>query len=216
MLYTLFNHLTESSVFDYVIDYASYIAVVAYAISGAIIGIQKKFDILGVFFIALINSISGGIIRDLLADSIPELLLNTVYIYLIILSTIIVILLRLYRVYLDIDGKIYVICDALGLASFSIIGGMVAIERDFNLVSILLFSMITAIGGSMVRDVILNKIPEVLRIDFYATISLIIGFILFVLNNFSILNDFSATILLCFGVVLRLTAHWKKWKLPII
>jgi uncharacterized membrane protein YeiH len=201
---------------DHIMEYAAYIAVIAYSISGAIIGIEKKFDILGIFLITIINTISGGILRDLLADQIPTLLSNPIYMYLIIASVTLTLILKLYKVHLPIDGKIYVICDAIGLSSFSIIGGLVAIEKNLNLISILIFSVVTAIGGSVARDIVLNKVPAVFKTDFYTAIALIIGFILFILQYFLLLDSLSIFLLFCSGIILRIIAYWKEWKLPII
>ena len=200
----------------YHLEYASYIAVIAYAISGAIIGIQNKFDLLGVFLIAIVNTISGGIIRDLLADKIPVLLSDPKYIYLIILSVSLTLMFKLYKFNLSMDGKIYIICDAIGLSSFSIMGGLVAIEKDLNLICAISFAMITATGGAIARDVLLNKVPLIFKTDFYAAISIILGFILFLLQYLALLNSLSIFILLCSGVILRLIAYWRKWHLSII
>ncbi len=200
----------------YHIEYASYIAVIAYAISGTIIGIQNKFDILGVFLIAIVNTISGGVMRDLLADKIPTLLSDPKYIYLILLSVSLTLIFKLYKFNLSMNGKIYIICDAIGLSSFSIMGGLVAIEKDLNLICVISFAMITAIGGSIARDIILNKVPLIFKTDFYAEISIILGFIIFLLQHLALLNSISIFILLCFGVVLRLIAYLRKWHLSII
>lgn len=200
---------------DYV-EYASYLAVPAYAVSGAIIGINRKFDILGITLIAIINTISGGVIRDVLANEVPRLLSEPLYIYIAVLSVMLTLALKLYRFNLSVDGKIYIFCDAVGLSSYSIIGGLVAINQDLNLISTLSFALITAIGGSLARDILLNKVPLVFKTDFYASISLILGFILFALKNFLLLNSVNITILLFCGIVLRLVAYWRKWSLPIV
>ncbi|MGB4191745.1 MAG: TRIC cation channel family protein [Rickettsiales bacterium] len=200
---------------DYV-EYASYLAVPAYAVSGAIIGINRKFDILGITLIAIINTISGGVIRDVLANEVPRLLSEPLYIYIAILSVMLTLALKLYRFNLSVDGKIYIFCDAVGLSSYSIIGALVAINQDLNLISTLSFALITAIGGSLARDILLNKVPLVFKTDFYASISLILGFVLFILKNFLLLNSVNITILLFFGIVLRLVAYWRNWSLPIV
>lgn len=205
----------KTLVIDYV-EYASYLAVPAYAVSGAIIGINRKFDILGITLIAIINTISGGVIRDVLANEVPRLLSEPLYIYIAILSVMLTLALKLYRFNLSVDGKIYIFCDAVGLSSYSIIGALVAINQDLNLISTLSFALITAIGGSLARDILLNKVPLVFKTDFYASISLILGFVLFILKNFLLLNSVNITILLFFGIVLRLVAYWRNWSLPIV
>lgn len=205
----------KTLVIDYV-EYASYLAVPAYAVSGAIIGINRKFDILGITLIAIINTISGGVIRDVLANEVPRLLSEPLYIYIAILSVMLTLVLKLYRFNLSVDGKIYIFCDAVGLSSYSIIGALVAINQDLNLISTLSFALITAIGGSLARDILLNKVPLVFKTDFYASISLILGFVLFILKNLLLLNSINITILLFFGIVLRLVAYWRNWSLPIV
>lgn len=203
-------------ILDNFVEYCSYIGVIAYAVSGAIIAIHKKFDLLGIFFLSLVNTMSGGVIRDLLVIEIPTLLKDPVYAYLIISAVSLLLIFRLYKINAPLGGKFYVFCDAVGLSSFSIIGGLIAIDNHLNFFSIILFSIITAIGGSVIRDILLNEIPSAFREDFYAAIALILGAILFILEYLSILTTLNISILLCFGVILRLVAYWRKWNLSII
>jgi uncharacterized membrane protein YeiH len=203
-------------ILDNFVEYSSYIGVIAYAVSGAIIAIHKKLDLLGIFFLSLVNTMGGGVIRDLLVIEIPNLLKDPLYAYLIISSVSLLLAFRLYKINAPLGGKIYVFCDAVGLSSFSIIGGLIAIDNNLNFFSIILFSIITAIGGSVIRDILLNEIPRVFKEDFYAAISLILGVVLFILQYFAILTALNISILLCFGVILRLIAYWRKWNLSII
>lgn len=95
-------------------------------------------------------------------------------------------------------------------------GALVAIECDLNVVGIVFLSLITATGGGILRDITLREIPSILKEDFYGTIAIFLGGLMFFLNKFDLINNFSMVILLFFGVILRLLVVKYKISLPKI
>lgn len=108
------------------------------------------------------------------------------------------------------------ISDAIGLSSFAITGAIIAIESDFNFLSAVMLAFITAVGGGTIRDVLINRMPFILVSEFYATVALIIGSVVYILDAFELRNIFSLIIVFIFGVVLRVLAYYKKWHLPTL
>jgi uncharacterized membrane protein YeiH len=117
----------------------------------------------------------------------------------------------------SIENKpVFIISDSIGLISFSITGALIGIESDLNLTGIVALSFITAVGGGIARDVIINEVPFIFKTGFYGTISLLIGLILFILNEYQLINFYSITLVFFGGVVLRVIAFYRKWSIPLL
>lgn len=199
------------------------IGTCAFAISGAVIGITKRFDIFGVLFSGIITALGGGTIRDILLGELPPAMFRN-YIYLIFavgtcLLTFIVasILKTRFSENLVIIDKVNNVFDALGLGVFTIVGINVAINSGFadNAFFVVFLGMTTGCGGGILRDVIVRDVPFVLRKRVYAVASLAGGLLYYVLYvTFSVGEVVSvvAGILLIF--VLRLLASVFRWDLP--
>ena len=93
---------------------------------------------------------------------------------------------------------------------------MIAVESQLNLTGVLALSFITAVGGGIIRDVIINEIPFVLKTGFYGTIALLIGIILYSLNRYGIMDIYTLSIVFILGVILRLVAYYNKWAIPMV
>ena len=105
--------------------------------------------------------------------------------------------------------------DSIGLVSFSVSGALIGIEAHFNLTGVVAMAFITAVGGGIVRDVIINEIPFILKTGFYGTISILIGVLLYVLNALNLMSVFSITIIFIFFLSLRIVAYYHNWSIPL-
>ena len=85
-----------------------------------------------------------------------------------------------------------------------------------NLTGVLALSFVTAVGGGIIRDVIINEIPFVLKTGFYGTIALLIGLTLYVLNLYELISYYTMIMVFIAGMVLRLIAYYKKWAIPML
>jgi len=146
------------------------VGVASFAASGAIVAINKKLDIFGIIVLAFVTSVGGGVLRDVVMNrGIPVFFSNYVYAGVALGSAVIVML---------VGGKIrwslpFVIIDALGLSVFTVVAGVMAIDSHYNLLAFLFVSLITGIGGSVLRDLMVMEIPTILRKEIYATAVLI-------------------------------------------
>ena len=147
-----------------------YIGLFVFAASGAMCAIEKKMDFFGILILATVTAIGGGVIRDVVTDiGIPIFFSKYEYMLIIILSTILVIILR---------GRIkwqttFLVLDAIGLSVFTVAAGMKAIDQDFNFMTFLFVSVITAVGGGVIRDILAQEVPNILKREIYAVASLI-------------------------------------------
>lgn len=199
------------------------IGTCAFAISGAVLGITKRFDIFGVIFSAIITALGGGTIRDILIGNLPPAMFRN-YIYLIFaLVTAILtfitasILKNKFSENILIIDKVNNVFDAIGLGVFTVVGMNVAINSGFsdNFFFVVFLGMTTGCGGGILRDVIVSDVPFVLRKRIYAVAS-ILGGILYYLLHITLeqgeLISALAGILLIF--TLRILASVFKWDLP--
>lgn len=197
-------------------EIADIIGIICFALSGFLIGVHYRLDILGIFIAAFLTAFGGGMARDVLADRTPYVFTSNLPLSLVIGTVLIAILFKLHKID-DLEGKwAFVISDAIGLVSFSIAGAIIAINSGFNFLSVLVLSFITAVGGGTIRDILINKIPFILVSEFYASVALIVGIAVYILEFFEIRNLFTLSIVFIFGVTLRIIAYYRKWHLPTL
>ncbi len=198
------------------LEIADIIGIICFALSGFLISVHYKMDILGVFISSFLTALGGGIIRDIIANQTPFVFTHTLPVILVIGTVLFSLLFKLHKIP-DLEGKTaFIVSDAIGLVSFSITGALIAIQHDFNFLGVLILSFLTAVGGGTIRDILINKVPFILISEFYASVALIIGFIVYILHIFDMQNIITLTLLFVFGVILRLLAYYKKWHLPTL
>lgn len=198
------------------------IGAAAFAVSGAMAAIEKKADIFGVLFLAVTTALGGGVIRDVLIGRIPPVMFVS-YWYLLIsvvaaLAVFIDAYLRSekYKLHLDKLDAVNNVFDAIGLAVFTVSGMNAAMPVSDNVILVLFVGMCTGVGGGMLRDVMTNTMPKVLRKRVYAVASLIGGglyYVMYVLNINQLLSV-GCGMLVIFA--LRLFATIYKWNLPSV
>ena len=196
------------------LEIADIIGIICFALSGFLIAVHYKLDILGVFISSFLTALGGGMIRDVLADRIPYVFTTNLPVILVVATVLISLLFKLHKTD-DLEGKTaFIVSDAIGLVSFSITGSIVAIQNDF--LGVLILSFLTAVGGGTIRDILINRVPSILVSEFYATVALIIASIIYILE---LLHLRSLPILMSvfiFGVALRLLAYYRNWHLPTL
>ena len=198
------------------LEIADIIGVICFALSGFLIAVHYKLDILGVFISSFLTALGGGMIRDVLADKTPYVFTNNLPVILVVATVLIALLFKLHKID-DLEGKTtFIISDAIGLVSFSITGSIVAIQNEFNFLGVLILAFLTAVGGGTIRDILINRVPSILVSEFYATVALIIATVMFTLEIFELRNLFTVMIVFICGVILRLLAYYKKWHLPTL
>ena len=158
------------------LDYAG---VAVFAVSGAIAAGRKSFDLLGVVVIALVTSIGGGTVRDVLLDRQPVFWIgNPTYLVVIVAAALLTVP---YTRRFKPPAQALQWADALGLAFFGISGAQVAENAHQSGTILMVMGTITSVFGGVLRDVLCNDIPMILRKgNIYAT-AVIAGVTLYVL-----------------------------------
>lgn len=198
------------------LEIADIIGIICFALSGFLIAVHYKLDILGVFISSFLTALGGGMIRDVLADRTPYVFTTNLPVILVVATVVIALLFKLHKID-DLEGKTaFIISDAVGLVSFSITGSIVAIQNEFNFLGVLILAFLTAVGGGTIRDILINRVPSILVSEFYATVALIIATIIFVLELLHLRSLPVLTVVFIFGVGLRLLAYYRNWHLPTL
>jgi uncharacterized membrane protein YeiH len=197
-----------------VIYIASIIGGIAFALSGFLAGIRKELDIMGLFVLAFLTANGGGILRDVLIDRVPTVLQSTEPFWLTAGVVIFAGFLRVHR-FATLERRwLFVICDAVGLVAFGITGALIAIDENIHFFGILTLSFLTATGGGILRDVLVNNVPEVLHSGFYGSIAILLGLGIYFLHTSDLLNPLTLLLVFALSLSTRLTAYRFGWKLP--
>jgi uncharacterized membrane protein YeiH len=113
------------------------------------------------------------------------------------------------------NRPLFILSDSIGLISFSTTGTLIAMESGLNIAGVLALAFITAVGGGITRDVIINEVPFVFKTGFYGTISLLVGLAMYLLDCMEVLNFYTMAVLFPVGVALRMIAYYRKWSIPL-
>jgi uncharacterized membrane protein YeiH len=184
-----------------------------FALSGASEGVRRRLDLFGVLVLSFVAGNFGGITRDLLIGAIPPAAINDWrYLTISLLAGLIT-----FYWFSGIDRlrNSVLMFDGAGLALFAVSGTQKALAFGLNPIMAALLGMVTGIGGGMVRDVLIAKVPTVLRADLYAVAALT-GAAVVVIGDLLHLPAVATTMAgaaLCFG--LRLMAIHRGWHLPL-
>lgn len=195
------------------------IGTVAFAASGAITGISKKMDILGVATLGIVTAVGGGVIRDvILGNTPPATFSNPVYALVALAVSVIIFIPSVHR-FLFKKKKAYdlvlLIMDSVGLGIFTVVGIQAAMHKNESSgIFLLIFvGMVTGIGGGVVRDVLSKSTPYIFVKHFYACASFFGAIACIILWHF-----FGEQIAVIGGaavvLILRLLAAHFRWSLP--
>ena len=150
-----------------------------WASSGALVGIRKHFDVVGVFVIALVSALGAGFIRDaLFLQRTPVLLTDPIYLPLVAVTVIVfslfsVALTRLLSA--DTSQKLVDVIDAIGIPIFAVIGMQLAEGRNIPIAGVIFVGVVNGTGGGLLRDVVVRDVPAILRPGQFVTLILLLA-----------------------------------------
>lgn len=185
----------------------------AFAISGATAAKQRGLDLFGICAVAYTVACGGGIIRDLCIGAIPPAGLTTWY-YLAAAMLAAIMTISLYAVVERLNRPV-LFFDAAGLSLFAVTGAQKSLSYGHNGEVAVLLGIITAVGGGVLRDILLNRVPVILEKEIYASAALV-GALIVVFGNYSnsLSADWIAIIALVACFTIRILALRYHWNLP--
>jgi uncharacterized membrane protein YeiH len=183
-----------------------------FALSGALVGANKKMDLLGMLVLAIVTAVGGGTLRSILIGDAPvPFLRDATYLLICCFATFIVFCFRLVLGKLE---KAILVFDALGLGLFVSIGIWVALQKGLTPWASLLMGIITGSFGGVIRDVLSNEIPHIFQREIYATACFFGGLLFLVMHKFGVNQEWTITSSALLVCVIRLIALRFKLSLP--
>ena len=156
-----------------ILDIIAIIGVIAFAISGALTAMDRKFDLIGVIIIGFTTAVGGGSLRDII---IPERdvfwIVNPIYTYMAITGSIIAIIFRKKLQHLRITLSLF---DTIGLGLYTIMGVQIGMQYGLPGISCVILGAITGTFGGVIRDILVNEVPLVFQKEIYISISILGG-----------------------------------------
>ena len=208
------------------------VGVISFAVAGAVVAIDKETDIFGVVFLALMTCFGGGIIRDITIGRNPPAFFRELTSQVAIavgVALFVFLLARLFKKhYVQKEQQVLGVnnyIDALAIGIYSVSGVQICIEffaakgesAGFLLCAVL--GMLTAVGGGLIRDIILRDIPFILRKRVYALATLIGASLYYLLvavlfPDDKVLEIVSQLVCITLVFVIRVLATKLEWNLP--
>ena len=200
------------------------VGTVAFAISGALVGVKKKHDLFGVMVLGIVTALGGGTIRDVLIGNIPPMMFrNYRYVVIASLVSLVTFVIAYYNrkdlgKYTTFLNSLLNVMDALGLGAFTIGGMNAAMGLGYwdNAFLVIFVGVLTGIGGGMLRDVLADDVPFVLYKQIYALASVLGGILYYILLNAGAGQTLAMGAGVCSILLTRLLAAWLRWDLPRI
>jgi uncharacterized membrane protein YeiH len=184
------------------------------AIQGASIAAARGLDMLGVLVVSLVSAMGGGIIRDVLIGAQPpEALRNWMMVTIALAGGLLTFL--AWHYVSEIPEGLLLCIDAVGLSLLAVAGTEKALEYGLHGPVAVMMGGITGVGGGMIRDILLNEIPAVLRVDFIASSALIGASVLVVARRFQLRAEWAAVMGGTTCGLLRLLSALQHWHLPV-
>lgn len=196
--------------------FASLTGGVAFALSGFLVGARKNLDWMGLFILSFLTANGGGVLRDLLTGRPPVIITSNEPFLIALAVTFIGIALKFQR-YDSVESRwLFVVCDAIGLVAFAITGALVAASINAPFFGFIALAFLTAAGGAVLRDILVNNIPEVLHRGFYGSVAIAVAVVIYLLGMMDSVSPASLLGVFAGGLALRLLAYWRSWRLPAV
>ena len=188
------------------------VGIAVFAVSGALAAVDKKLDIFGVIFLAVATALGGGFIRDALLGATPAAAL-TDWRY---LATPALAGLIVFYVHPSVArwSRLFLLVDAAGLGLFAVAGTRKAIDFGVGPLGSSAIGILTAIGGGIIRDILVREIPHVLHREIYATAALLATVVVVVGDRLELDDVLVAAVGICVAFGLRVVSRWKNWAAP--
>jgi uncharacterized membrane protein YeiH len=190
------------------------IGIFVFAISGALLAVRKNFDVFGIAVLAEVTALGGGLFRDLVIGAVPPAAFTDLgYFFTPLLAALLVFFLHPHVERIQSGVNVF---DAAGLGLFCVTGTTKAYEYGLGLTASVALGLATAVGGGVLRDVLANEVPSLLRWDrdLYAVPAMVGAGMVVLCISQDALNPFTSALAAITAFVLRLLAMRYHWRAP--
>ncbi|MBW6509332.1 MAG: trimeric intracellular cation channel family protein [Desulfuromonadales bacterium] len=188
------------------------IGTVAFAASGAWVGVRKEMDLFGVVSLGMVTAIGGGTLRDLLLGDLPPFCLqNEIYFWVPAATAVLVFVMHRHLPNL-MQPLLYL--DAIGLGTFVVIGVSKALLFETGPFGAVLMGVLTGTAGGVIRDILANEVPLILRQEIYASACIFGGIMLVILTRLEAPEQLNLLLVAGSVILIRVLAIHRNWSLP--
>ena len=197
----------------YLAEALDWVGTLVFAVSGGLLGVQKRFDLFGVLFLSFVAAVAGGVLRDVLIGAVPPVAITEVHYFLLAVAGGLMTFYWYPRV-ASLQRPI-LLFDAVGLGLFAVLGARKAIEHGIHPLMAAILGMLTGIGGGMARDVLAGEVPFVLRSDLYAVAALAAGAVVATGHALGLPRLHPMLLGAAVCIFLRMMAIHRDWRAPV-
>ncbi|MBX7550719.1 trimeric intracellular cation channel family protein [Streptomyces sp. NPDC004232] len=190
------------------------IGIFVFAISGALLAVRKNFDVFGIGVLAEVTALGGGLFRDLIIGAVPPAAFTDLgYFVTPLLAALVVFFLHPH---VERIQRAVLVFDAAGLGLFCVSGTTKAYSYGLGLTASATLGLATAVGGGVLRDVLANEVPSLLRWDrdLYAVPAIVGATMVVLCIRYGVLNPYTSGLAVVTAFVLRLLAMRYHWRAP--
>lgn len=192
-----------------------YVAVFLWALSGAIVGMHKRYDLAGVFVIALLAATGGSTLRDgLFLQQKPPVLTDGWYLIMTMLATISVGFFRDRIARMSLVDNVINLIDAIGVPAFAVLGMQLSLAAGVPLPGVVLIGMVNGFGGGILRDLMVGDTPAVLKPGRYYVSAAFLVCVIFVtlVVGLNVENTLAAWFVIGLFFVIRMLSMRYDWR----
>jgi uncharacterized membrane protein YeiH len=190
------------------------IGIFVLAATGALDGVKKHLDVFGVTVIAVVSALGGGLVRDVLLGATPPAALQDWRYLLMPLPAAIIAFRRSDRIVKASEPLM--VLDAIGLGLFAVAGTRKALDAGLSGIASVGIGVIAAVGGGLIRDVLLREIPRTLRpSEPYALAALFGTFVVVAADGAGLPQSAAALAGAALVFVIRLVGQRRQWRTTI-
>jgi len=187
-------------------------AVFVFGITGALAAVYRGYDFIGLFALAFVTGVGGGLIRDsvFIQQGPPAVATDWRYFIAILLSGIVGLLFHKRKKHIK---KIIAFFDAIGLGTYAVVGVQKALAASLSIPASIMVGIINAAGGGLLRDILVREEPLMFKPGQLYVLVAFAGCVLFILLAFysGIQSEFAALITIAFTFILRVLAIKFNW-----
>jgi uncharacterized membrane protein YeiH len=192
-----------------------YFATFLWALSGAILGMHKRYDMAGVVVIALLAATGGSTLRDgLFLNQLPPVVTNVWYVPLILLAALVVRFFRQRIAGMKLVDNLINLIDALGVPAFAVVGMQMSLAAGLPAPGVVLIGMVNGFGGGLLRDITVGNTPTALKPGRFYLSAAFVACILFVVLEVYLHVDASIAAWIVIGMffIIRVLAIRYDWR----
>jgi uncharacterized membrane protein YeiH len=189
------------------------IGITAEAITAALAAGRQKMDLFGVVALAALTGLGGGTIRDMILDTYPlTWVAEPIYLVIVVVAALVTVSLSFLMHYFR---KVFLLADAVGLATFSVIGMQIALELGHGFVIASVAAVVNGVSGGVLRDLMSDRVPLVFSKELYASVSILATASYMGLQAAGVSENWTIIITLVAAFGLRVIAMYFGLSLPV-